>query len=236
MIRFQDTRFWKRYGDYDKIVLNSSMRSTVDGLLYWRLLNAFNFYKFLEIGIYQGLTTGLFIESNKNCQITAIDPKYNLNLLYQHYPEATDRLTFVNKKSKEVTLENEFDFILIDGDHSYEEAWHDISQCLSLMHKDSVLAIDDYKMPGVAQAINKLYNTKHNLVPFMRTEQTEFWHNANCDRGNFLDSMLIDPICNFVLLQNETDGFSNTVLTAKTIHMLTDHPKYFDLALKEYNI
>ena len=212
------------------------MRSTVDGLIYWRLLNAFEFKNFLEIGIYQGLTTGLFFESHNDCQITAIDPKYNLDLLYKLYPEAKQQLTFINKKSREVMLENKFDFILIDGNHSYKEAWHDISQCLPLLKEDSVLAIDDYKMPGVAQAINKLYNTNQGLVPFMRAEQTEFWHHAGCNREDFIDSMFTDPICKFILLHNEVDYLDNTVLTAKTVHMLTDHPEYFDLALRQYNI
>lgn len=235
-MKFQHTRFWKNYKHYDKIIANSSMRSTIDGLLYWRLLNAFNFETFLEIGIYQGQTTGLFFESSKNAHVTAVDPEYNLDLLYRYYPEALTNLNFINSRSQDVQFTESYDFILIDGDHSYKSAWKDIENCLPLLKKHSVLALDDYKTPGVAKAIEQLYNTKHNLVPFMRCEQTEFWHDRSMDRGDFLDSLLDDPLSKFIFVENTVDQHNNTVLKCKTVAMLTDQIDYFDLALKHYKI
>ena len=64
MIPLQETRFWKNYSRYNTIVEKSSMRSTLDAIIYWKFLNYYKFKNFLEIGVYQGLTTGLFFESN----------------------------------------------------------------------------------------------------------------------------------------------------------------------------
>ena len=86
-MRFQDTRFWKNYQQYDRVIQHSSMRSTVDAVAYWKLLTSDEFQTFLEIGCYQGLTTGLFFESNRNANVVAIDPVDRLSLFYKNYPE-----------------------------------------------------------------------------------------------------------------------------------------------------
>lgn len=236
-MRFQDTRFWKNYSDYDRIVLKSSMRSTVDAVVYWRLLNHFKFNKFLEIGTYQGLTTGLIFEASPNANITAIDPVNRLKLFYKNYPEYQNQFTFINEESQKVDLGNVmYDFILIDGDHSYKPALDDILNCLPRLNTNGVLAIDDYKLPGVALAIQDLYNLKTDWVPFLKSEQTEFWHHRSCDRGNFLDSLLTDPISKFIFVENINDHQGNVICSAKTLGIFTDQIEFFDLALKHYNI
>lgn len=236
-MRFQDTRFWKNYSDYDRIVLKSSMRSTVDAVIYWRLLNHFKFNKFLEIGIYQGLTTGLIFEASPDANITAIDPVNRLELFYKNYPEYQKQFTFINDVSQRVDLGNNmYDFILIDGDHSYKPALDDILKCLPRLNTNGILAIDDYKMPGVASAIQDLYNLKTDWVPFLKSEQTEFWHHRGCDRGNFLDSLFTDPISKFIFVENINDHQGNVICSAKTLGMFTDQIEFFDLALKHYNI
>jgi hypothetical protein len=236
-MRFQDTRFWKNYHDYDRIVLQSSMRSTVDAIIYWRLLNYFKFNKFLEIGIYQGLTTGLFFEANPDATVIAIDPVNHLELFYKNYPEYQTQFTFINELSQSVDLGNNmYDFILIDGDHSYEPAVSDILNCLPRLNTTGILAIDDYKMPGVASAIQDLYNLKTDWVPFLKSEQTEFWHHCSCNRDNFLDSLFTDPISKFIFIENIIDQHNNSVCSAKTLGIFTDQLEYFNMALQHYNI
>jgi len=236
MIQFRNTKFWQNYSEYDKIVDQSSMRSTVDAVIYWRLLNAYKFKNFLEIGIYQGLTTGLFFESSPNASVTGIDPVGRLELFYKNYPEHQDRFTFVNQPSQAVTLTDTYDFILVDGDHDYDPAISDITKCLPHLDTNGILALDDYKSIGVAKAIKDLYNLTTDWVPFLRAEQTEFWHHRSNDQGKFLDSLLTDPISKFIFIQNEFDSYNNCICTAKTLGIFTDQTEYFDLALKHYNI
>lgn len=235
-MKFQDTKFWKNYQRYDRVVESSSMRSTIDGLIYWKLLTAFNCDNFLEIGVYQGLTTGLFFQSNPNAKVVAIDPFDRLDLFRAIYPEAQQNFHFINDFSSNVQIKGTYDFILIDGDHSYASALQDIKSCLPLLSPTGILAIDDYKMPGVAKAITELYNCESGLVPFLKAEQSIFWHRASNDRGDFLDGLLVDPINKFVFIENETDQFGNVICCARTLGIFTDIIEYFDLALKHYHI
>ena len=236
-MNFCNTNWWKNYSQYDKIVQQSSMRSTVDAIAYWRLLTKFKFTSFLEIGVYQGLTTGLFFEANNNATVVAIDPVNQLDLFYKNYANFQNQFTFINQKSQDVELgTNTYDFILIDGNHSYYCAKNDIFKCLPLLTNSSILAIDDYKMPGVAQAIQDLYNTTSDWVPFLQAEQTQFWHHRSCDRGEFIDALFSDPISKFIFINNIVDHAGNTICSMKTLSIFTDVPEYYDLALKHYNI
>jgi predicted O-methyltransferase YrrM len=213
------------------------MRSTVDAITYWRLLNSFKFTTFLEIGVYQGLTTGLFFESNNEATVVGIDPNDHLELFYKNYPEFQNQFTFINKKSQDTDLQNQlYDFILIDGHHSYQTAKTDIFNSLDCLKPTSILAIDDYKMPGVAQAIQDLYNLNNDWIPFLQAEQTQFWHHRSIDRGIFLDSLIADPISNFIFVENIVDHHGNTICSLKTLSIFTNLTEYFDMALKHYDI
>jgi hypothetical protein len=212
------------------------MRSTVDSVILWKLLQKYKFKNFLEIGVYQGLTTGLMFESTPNATITAVDVKDRLSLFYKNYPEYTNQLTFFNQPSQSFNFNNSmYDFILIDGDHRYQEAKTDIFNCLPHLNNTGILAIDDYKMDGVASAIQDLHNLKTDWVPFLRSEQIEYWHHCSCNREQFLDSLFDDPISKFIFIRNEVNN-KNVICVAKTIAMLTDQTEYFDMALKHYNI
>jgi hypothetical protein len=236
-IKFKDTQFWKNYSKYDQVVKKSSMRSTIDAIVYWRLLNSFKFNTFLEIGVYQGLTTGLFFESTPDAVVCGIDPINRLELFYQNYSNYSNQFTFINQPSQDVDLKNAlYDFILVDGNHTYVGASTDINNCLPHLALTGVLAIDDYKLPGVSSAITDLHNLNTDWVPFLRAEQTEFWHHRSINRSEFLDSLLTDPISNFIFIQNEIDEYNNTICCAKTLNIFTDITEYFDLALTHYNI
>jgi len=236
-MRFQDTRFWKNYQQYDRVIQHSSMRSTVDAVAYWKLLTSDEFQTFLEIGCYQGLTTGLFFESNNNASVVAVDPVDRLSLFYKNYPEFQNQFTFIKQKSQDVEFNNQlYDFILVDGDHSYETAKQDILKSFECLKTTSILAIDDFKFPGVAQAIQDLYNLNTDWVPFLQAEQTQFWHHKSCCREKFLDSLLTDSLSKFIFVENIVDHAGNTICSLKTLGIFTDMTEYFDLALKHYNI
>jgi len=160
-----------------------------------------------------------------------------LSLFYKNYPEYTNQFTFFNQPSQSFNFDNSiYDFILVDGDHNYQTAKIDIFNCLPHLNNTGILAIDDYKLAGVANAIQDLHNLKTDWVLFLRSEQIEYWHHRSYDRSNFIDSLFDDPISKFILINNVVDNNKNTICTAKTIAMLTDQTEYFDMALKHYNI
>jgi len=236
LLKFRNTRFWKNYDSYDRAVKHSTTRCTVDAIIYWRLLNSFHFTNFLEIGVFQGITSGLFFESNEYAIVDAIDPVYNLDLFYKYYSNHIDNFNFFNKPSMEVSLERKYDFALIDGMHDYTNAMNDIDMAMCHLTHNAVLAIDDYKIPGVSKALDELHKKNTDWVPFLQAEQTQFWHNRNCDRNEFLDNLLVDDICNFIFINNITDTYGNLICSANTLSIFTDDTIMFNLALEKYNI
>lgn len=233
-MRFRDTIFWKNYDSYDKIVGGSSMRCVVDAVVYWKLLKEFKFKKFLEIGVYQGLTSGLMLESNESGTLLGIDPMLRLSNFNSFYPESVkQRSTFIEGLSQNIDVSGTYDFILIDGDHSVDGALEDMLKFVPLLEEHGVLAIDDFDKFGLPEVVPRLIDL--GLVPFLQAEQTEFWHYPSINRSKFLDGLLTDSIGNFIFIYN-IDRFGNTVLKVHTIKLLTDHINFFDKALQIYNV
>jgi precorrin-6B methylase 2 len=52
-----------------------------------------------------------------------------------------------------------FDFIYIDGGHSYESVSHD----WSMVKKSKMIVFDDYTMPGVNKLMQEIENTGINI-------------------------------------------------------------------------
>ena len=233
MSKFKDTLFWKNYKKFDKIIGNSSMRSTVDALIYWELFKEYNFANILEIGVYQGLTAGLMLETSKQLEsYTGIDIELRLDLFNTIWADYLVNTKFYEQPSQTFDYSNTYDFILVDGDHAYNGALADLIKTSTLLSKDGVLAIDDYSMVGVAAAISEF--KKHTeLVPFLQVEQTEFWHHPSNDRSNFLDGLLTNKINNFVFLYNIEN---NQILKAKTLTVFTDQIDFTNQILEFYNI
>lgn len=237
MNMFQNTKFWKNYLRYDKVSNDSSMRGFVDAILLWELLLSFPKQDILEIGCYQGLTTGLFFDTVNDVRVTCIDTNDRLDLFRSYHRDNLDRFEFILADSQSITkLDQNYDMIFIDGDHGYESCWHDIQLALQHLAPSGILALDDYTMPGVSKAIENLYGLNNGWIPFLQGIQTQYWHHCSQDKNKFLDTLLLNPINNFIFLQNTTDIHSNTILEAKSVWMLTDHYQIFDQALKMYKI
>jgi predicted O-methyltransferase YrrM len=229
---FRQTKFWQNYNKFDKIVGNSSMRCTTDAIIYWKLFCHFNFRKILEIGVYQGLTSGLMLESS-DATLVGVDPKLRLDVFNSVFDEYHNRTTFINNTSQDFETTESFDFILIDGDHNVDVACHDLMKFAPLLTKSGVLAVDDYDVVMVPKTILKL--RKLGLVPLIQAQQTEFWHYPDQNRENFLNGLLTDKISKFILLFN-MDLYGCTTLKAKTVEAFTDNMDLFDRALEIYNV
>ena len=180
-MRFQDTKFWQNYQDYDKIVANSSMRSTVDAIVYWRLLTHFEFTNFLEIGIYQGLTTGLFFESNNHAKVVAIDPNDRLGLFYKNYSEFQNQFTFIQQQSQDIDFTNDlYDFILVDGDHSYQGCYNDLNNWWNKLSVGGHLILHDcYLFCEVQKAVINFLKDKKVEIIISAYRGSNHWHNKH---------------------------------------------------------
>lgn len=229
---FQQSKFWQNYTKFDKIVNNSSMRCTLDAIIYWKLFQHFNFKNILEIGVYQGLTSGLMLEFS-DAVLVGVDPTLRLDVFNTVFDQYTNRAKFISCTSQEFETNETFDFILIDGDHAVDAAYNDLVKFTPLLAQSGVLAIDDYKLVLVPKTIIKLKSL--GLQPFLQLEQTEFWHYPDQDRAEFLDNLLIDQVSKFIFLYN-INLHGHTTLKAKTLEAFTDNIDLFNKVLEIYNV
>jgi predicted O-methyltransferase YrrM len=56
------------------------------------------------------------------------------------------------------------DFLMLDGDHNYPAVLHDIDAWLPKMRPGALMAGDDARWPGVAQAIDERFAGRYSIV------------------------------------------------------------------------
>lgn len=231
---FQDTKFWKHYTKFSKIVHDSSMRSTVDGYIFYKIITQFNFKQFLEIGFFEGMTAGLMAEiSSANAIIDCVDPTPNTDIYNQLYSEFNNKVALHKIKSVEFAFDKQYDFILIDGDTQYDVKKNDINLSIKSMTVDGILIVNQYSVDSVHQAMKDSI-MQSELVPFMQTNQSLFFSRPSNDRSNFLDYELPKYANNFIRFYNILVN-EYTVLRVDSLPIFTDRLDFFNLALIEYN-
>jgi predicted O-methyltransferase YrrM len=128
------------------------------GILIYSLIKHYNIKSFLEIGFGRGYGTmcaALAMSENGGGKIVSIDPNFDqdfLNQLGQLFPQQWFKMIqFVQGKSQDYlpTTEEKFDFIYIDGDHTYAATKRDWELCKDRYNK--ILLFDDYHLPGKVQ-------------------------------------------------------------------------------------
>ena len=132
----------------------------------------------IEIGSFVGESTVLFAQSFK--EVTAIDPflegydetdptshSFDFDNVYQTYLDRTtihsNINTIVDTSDNAVNelIGKEFDFIYIDGIHTYDQVKKDIENYLPLVKKGGVIGGHDYvnggHLAGVYKAVNEMF-------------------------------------------------------------------------------
>lgn len=138
---------------------------------------------FVEIGSWLGRSASLLavevINARKPIQIVCVDPwidggpdlretKYfkELNgrkpydVFLRNINPVKDHIRAMKMPSIEAARflqDHSVDFIMIDGDHSYEAVRQDIAAWLPKMKAGSIMSGDDYMWPGVKQAVDEVF-------------------------------------------------------------------------------
>jgi predicted O-methyltransferase YrrM len=149
---------------------NKRNRKDIYGKEYFNslaeLTRKFNPKYGLEIGTEFGTSTEAFLSSS-NMKLITIDPQdFKLDDLKAKYG---DRVIFIHGFTPEAfssIKHRKFDWIYIDGDHSYEAVKSDLENSWALLLEKGVIVIDDYGIErediGVKQAVDE-FISKNNL-------------------------------------------------------------------------
>ena len=156
--------------------------------LFQKLLDEVQPTSIAEIGVHKGITASQMCEyvlltTNNNLTYTGYDAfdlvsqeqqiievngkgPANLNAAHRHIGKMVkrylDRFTYELKigwTADTLTSPVLFDFIYIDGGHSYESVSHD----WLMVKKSKMIVFDDYAMPGVNKLMREIENTGTNI-------------------------------------------------------------------------
>lgn len=227
-MKFRDTKFWKEYGKFSKIVNLCSMRSTVDGYVLYKFMHEFQFKNILEIGFFEGQTAGLFSELCDG-KVTCVDPCPRLPIFNAVYGAPTN-IVVEKLKSINFNFGNEYDLISLDGNTEYIQI--DLQNSLKALSINGILLVNQYNNPGVPSAIATLLPP---LRPIVKTNQFIAYARPHVNIAEFIDARLPHLARNFINFDNvEVDG--TMICNIKTLPIFTDRLDFFDKALEEYNL
>lgn len=148
--------------------------------LLWLGYQAMRHKRILEVGSWMGRSTRSLCDNCPGGRITAVDSwdgtpgehekllegKHKDWLYFQFRTNMHDvrNLSVYRGQSKAVlakldAIGKKFDFIFIDGDHSYEGCKSDIKGCLKLLDPGGVISGHDFSssFPGVVRAVKEAF-------------------------------------------------------------------------------
>lgn len=164
--------YLQTYKHFDNFKLEDS-RNFLDLLVIQRLICLLDVKNILEIGYYEGLTFGVMCESSSsNATLTSCDITYE-NDVFRKFYNIEKNCNFYNCKSVDLIVTNPYDFIVIDGDHSYTNVSKELELLDQWATDDCVIVVDDYHLPGVKKALD-VFIPKSNFSPVLIGPQQVF--------------------------------------------------------------
>lgn len=145
-----------------------------------------------EIGVWKGHHAERLIKDLDVKQLYLIDPYYaydaydepksNQSKMKSAREEAHDRLgeypnvTWIEKFSDEAVqdIEEELDFVYIDGNHEFEYVLSDMETYYPLVKEGGIVAGDDMDWKGVARAFVK-FSVKNDLQPHLEPYHPDWY-------------------------------------------------------------
>lgn len=153
----------KTFLNYDNFIKKNNNDDKTYKLIWdWLFLDEFlknlNPKNSLEIGVYQGLTYSLIHKYSQQSLGIEINKK-------QKYPKEWNILYKDSSNLDTDDLGKKFfNFIHIDGDHSYDGAINDFRKCKLHINDDTIICVDDYSyIKGVLDATNHFLKENKNI-------------------------------------------------------------------------
>lgn len=132
----------------------------------------------IEIGCFNGEFCQHLLSVFINMTITTIEPYVQYAEILERNKSFLDRLNIIPLKSDwaHALITDSFDFVFIDGDHSYEQCKKDILNYAHLVKQGGIVAGHNYHKasnsahPGVHIAVDEIYGDRVKL------EQDFIWY------------------------------------------------------------
>ena len=160
--------------------------------------------------------------------------RYIIDTVFGDHPKLK-QIQFIETDSRNLELTEKFDFIHIDGDHTYPLALNDLIKCLPLMHNKTILAMDDSLDEGVEQVIHEHLLGQHGFVPFLAGNKQILFCHKSAMPTDFLKNDLRNGIEEFVVFdQWNYQGFN--IVKMHTPNFIEENQSVFNLAIHLYDV
>lgn len=215
----------------------STMRVNVDLAILFYMIKFFQPRSILEIGVYEGLTLGLMLEAAPaQCVLTGIDIHTIVgDLFHTHYSAMSENVKIIKISSDDFESTQGYDFINVDGDHNMPRQYTDIAKSAAMLNANGILMVDDIDMPGVIEAVDCFIEQQSDIVPFLMTTQTMFFHRPQYHQaGEFLDA-LSEKFTDFCEIKMQ-DYKSHYVPRIFCVPAIIKHNDIFKLICDKYSI
>jgi hypothetical protein len=227
-MKFYQCGVWKK-----RDIFQYDNRTTVDSFLLFYLIKYLQPTRILEIGVREGWTTGIYLDSSQHSIVEGVDLNFRPMKLSNIF-DSLERFTAIRETSKNIKFNHQFDFINVDGDHSYEFAYNDIEKALQHIAPNGIIMIDDIGDTDVFNACNE-FILSGKLQPVFQTMQALY-----CIRPG--ENVLLAPY--FIDLtektkdfihwkQSKIDQYNVTAISVDPIWI--SYPDLFDHMLKIYD-
>jgi predicted O-methyltransferase YrrM len=226
---YQYSKYWKP-------------RDCIGIYIYWKICEYFKPKSILEIGFLEGLSFGLLFESSEDTtEYVCVDNDFSkktkyFDFLFKDHPKYNS-IKFIETDSRKLDLTQQFDLIHIDGNHSYEFVKNDVLKSLSLMHKNSILIIDDMTehCPDVEKVVDQYLLGQHDFVPFLAADREIFFHHVSHSTDDFLDNFISKNATDIMTFFNYNYK-DFVVLRAHAPNFFNDNISIFVDQLKKFNL
>lgn len=214
------------------------MRYPADMFLVHKVCEYFNPRHVIEIGFGAGQTLGTCVDAcDPQARFTSIDISFAYKPIFDSIWPDQNNMTFIQQDSATVDLPNDqYDFFMVDGDHSYQYAAQDIALALASTRKDGIICVDDFFMSGVWQAIGEQLAGQQDWVPFLMGPQCMFFHHVSHRADDFLDQWLLqsgrDPVKLYnmsINIQNQPFLLANCWIRYENTQDLVNTFRQYDL-------
>jgi len=148
-----------------------------------------------EVGTYKGQYAKVLCDSNPKLHLTCIDPWRAYSHWTQEFEDKIYATALENLKGRNVTIirkpsldavrdfkDESLDFVLVDGDHSFDGAMQDIIQWSYKVRKEGIVMVHDYWVSGIGADVVKAvdaYVHCHGIHPWYMLREnfapTAFW-------------------------------------------------------------
>jgi len=228
-MKFHQCNIWK-----NRKIFQHTNRTTIDSFFLFYLIDYLQPDRVLEIGVSEGWSVGLYLDAARNSIIDGVDINFDQIKLSTVF-SSLEKFTAIKDNSKRINFEHQYNFINIDGNHSYEFAVNDIEKARTHLAPNGVIMIDDISHPGVVRA-SKEFILSGKLEPIFQTVQSLY-----CIKPG--QNVLLTPY--FIDMENKTNKFVRWQRTDLVDHSITsidvdqvwtEHPDLFDQLLKTYDL